>query len=91
VQETLLQAARSVHRFRGESGLYTWLHGILLNVTRTHQRRAARTVYTATPEPTEVVPGEQGRQLDAETTAAAVLAALRQLTPEHREVVVLHY
>lgn len=91
VQETLLQAARSFRRFRGESGLYTWLHGILLNVTRTHQRRAARTVYVAAPEPVEVAPADQGRQLDAEMTAAAMLAALRRLTPEHREVVVLHY
>ena len=91
VQETLLQAAKSVGRFRGESGLYTWLHGILVNVTRTHQRRAARTVYMATPEPTEVVTAEQGGHLDAEATAAAVLTALRQLSPEHREVIVLHY
>lgn len=91
MQETLLQAARSIQRFRGDSGLYTWLHGILLNLTRAHQRRSARTVYTESPEPTEVAPAEQGQHLDAETTAAAVLAALRQLTPEHREVVVLHY
>ena len=34
VQETLLQAVRSAPRFRGCSTVYTWLHGILLNLTR---------------------------------------------------------
>lgn len=34
VQETFLQALRCVGRFRGQSGLHTWLHGILLNLSR---------------------------------------------------------
>src|SRR5580658_9427052 len=32
VQETLLQAFKSAHRFRGDSEVYTWLHGILRNL-----------------------------------------------------------
>jgi RNA polymerase sigma-70 factor, ECF subfamily len=34
VQETLFQAVRSAPRFRDCSTGYTWLHGILLNLTR---------------------------------------------------------
>jgi RNA polymerase sigma-70 factor (ECF subfamily) len=34
VQETMLQSVRSAPRFRGCSTVYTWLHGILLNLTR---------------------------------------------------------
>jgi RNA polymerase sigma-70 factor (ECF subfamily) len=45
VQETLLQAVRSADRFRGRSSLYTWLHGILLNLTRHYHRDRKRLVY----------------------------------------------
>ena len=45
VQETFLQGIRSFHRFQGRSGIYTWLHAILLNVTRHHHRSRKRIVY----------------------------------------------
>ena len=38
VQDTFVEAVRSAHRFRGNSGLYTWLHSILLNLTRHYHR-----------------------------------------------------
>ena len=34
VQETLITAVKVIARFRGSSALYTWLHGILINVVR---------------------------------------------------------
>ncbi|MEP6946445.1 MAG: sigma-70 family RNA polymerase sigma factor [Acidobacteriota bacterium] len=37
-QETLLSALRSVHRFRGESGLKTWLFRIAINESRNRFR-----------------------------------------------------
>src|SRR4051812_41829933 len=45
VQETLIQALASWPRFRGESALYTWLHGILLNLCRRYHRKQKRLVY----------------------------------------------
>jgi RNA polymerase sigma-70 factor, ECF subfamily len=90
-QETFLQAARSLGRFRGESELYTWLHGILLNVVRHARRKAGRLQYTDTLDDEETTPANQGQQLDAEAASAALLAALQKLTPEHREAVVLRY
>jgi RNA polymerase sigma factor (sigma-70 family) len=42
VQETLITALKAIHRFRGGSTLSTWLHGILINVTR-HLLRALDT------------------------------------------------
>src|ERR1035438_5396948 len=45
VQDTFLQAIRSVHRFQGRSSIYTWLHGILLNLTRHYYRDRKRMVY----------------------------------------------
>lgn len=91
VQETLLQAAKSLGRFRGEAALSTWLHAILFNVARRARRQSARMVSTETTAVEQTTPAEQGDRLDDEVVAAALLAALRQLSTEHREVVVLRY
>jgi len=38
-QETFVQAALSLRRYRGESDAFVWLYGILLNVDRKRRRR----------------------------------------------------
>ncbi len=45
VQETFLQALRAERRFRNQSSVYTWLHGILLNLSRHYHRDRKRIVY----------------------------------------------
>src|SRR5437762_14158215 len=45
VQETFLQALKSAHKFRGDSAVYTWLHGILRNLCRRHLRQQKRLVF----------------------------------------------
>ena len=42
VQETFLQAFRSLDAFRGHSKVSTWLYGIAMNVTRDHLRKKTR-------------------------------------------------
>jgi len=58
VQETFVQALRSAHRFPGESAVYTWLHGILLNLCRRSYRKGRRLVL------------DEGRVLEASVPAA---------------------
>jgi RNA polymerase sigma-70 factor, ECF subfamily len=41
-QETFIRAWSGLGRFRGDSAFRTWLHGIALNVVRTHRGRLAR-------------------------------------------------
>ena len=41
-QETFIRAWRGFARFRGESTMRTWLHGIALNVIRTHHAKRSR-------------------------------------------------
>jgi RNA polymerase sigma-70 factor (ECF subfamily) len=41
-QETFVRAWRGFSRFRGESSVRTWLHGIALNVIRTHRAKRSR-------------------------------------------------
>src|SRR5690242_12062102 len=45
VQETFLQALKSTRRFRGDSVIYTWLHGILRNLSHRHRRNQKRLVF----------------------------------------------
>lgn len=91
VQDTLIVAVRSAGRFRGKSALYTWLHGILLNLTRRHHRKRKRLVYTDDlPRGEEDDPGEPSR-LDVQGASSALRQAIQKLSPRHREVIVLRY
>jgi RNA polymerase sigma-70 factor (ECF subfamily) len=92
VQDTFLQAIRSVHRFQGRSTLYTWLHSILLNLTRHYHRDRKRIVYDDELADREASPSDENpSQLDAGTASSALWQALRQLADPHREVIVLRY
>ena len=92
VQETLLQAVRSAHRFRGRSSVYTWLHGILLNLTRHYHRDRKRLVYDEELARQEPAPPEESpSRLDVELTSGALAEALARLSGSHREVLVLGF
>lgn len=55
VQETFLQALRSNSPFRGDSAVYTWLHGILRNLCFRHLRKQQRLLPNEYPfEPSAV-------------------------------------
>jgi RNA polymerase sigma-70 factor (ECF subfamily) len=92
VQETFLQAVRSAHRFGGRSSVYTWLHGILLNLTRHYHRDRKRIVYdeeSARQEP--AVAEESPSRLDVEMAAGALAEALGRLSGSHREIIILRF
>jgi RNA polymerase sigma-70 factor, ECF subfamily len=90
VQETFLQAIRSVHRFQGRSAIYTWLHAILLTLTRHHRRNEKRIVYDDELVAREMAE-ERPSQLDAVTASSALRTALQKLSDPHREVIILRY
>ena len=91
VQETFVQALKSAHRFRGDSAIYTWLHGILLNLCRRHLRKQKRLVFEEEPLLKESSPPSPVDESDRDFCAAGLAVALRKLSPEHREVIVLRY
>jgi RNA polymerase sigma-70 factor (ECF subfamily) len=92
VQDTFLQAIRSAHRFQSRSTVYTWLHAILLNLTRHYHRDRKRIVYDEALTGREItLPDETPCPLDAETASAAVLEAVHKLSWVHREVIILRY
>jgi RNA polymerase sigma factor (sigma-70 family) len=91
VQDTFLQAIRSVHRFQGRSAVYTWLHAILLNLTRHYHRDRKRIVYDDKLVVEATLLDEERNQLDARTASSVLLDALRRLSDAHREVIILRY
>jgi RNA polymerase sigma-70 factor (ECF subfamily) len=91
VQETYLQAMKSGHRFRGESAVYTWLYGILLNVCRRHYRKQKRLVLDEDRMLCAAYQNVPADELDRGITSRGLELALKKLSPVHREVIVLRY
>lgn len=93
-QETLLAAMRGIGRFRGDSGLYTWLYRILVNQCRARARKKS-----GNEQPIDLTTGVIDRTVEhnAEDAAIAagergrVSAAVAALPAAYREVVVLFY
>jgi RNA polymerase sigma-70 factor (ECF subfamily) len=92
VQETFLQAIRGVHRFGGRSTFYTWLHAILLNLSRHYHRERKRLVYDdGVAEGAVVDLGESPLSSDLEVSKGSLDEALGRLSGPHREVLELRY
>jgi RNA polymerase sigma-70 factor (ECF subfamily) len=85
-QETFLTAHRVARKFRGESSVTTWLFGIAHNECRRIARQRKL-------EPARVCFIEEHSQASQESLLIdrqALAEALTKLSPEHRDVVLLH-
>jgi RNA polymerase sigma-70 factor (ECF subfamily) len=92
VQETILQSLDSVHRFRSHSSIYTWLHAILLNLTRHYHRDRKRLIYDDSQAFCEVpAPEEPQATMDIGTAVTSLMVALNRLSAAHREVIILRF
>src|ERR1700724_2242462 len=88
-QEGFLQAWRSIHKFEGRSSFYTWLYRLTVNLAVDSLRRKGRraevelddAIPSSLPSPRANYQRNEIRQ--------HINAALAQLSPEHRAVIVL--
>ena len=88
-QEGFLKAWRSIQQFQGRSSFYTWLYSLTVNLTIDSLRRKDRRVEvelddaipSSLPSPRANYHRNEIRQ--------HINAALAQLSPEHRAVIVL--
>jgi RNA polymerase sigma-70 factor, ECF subfamily len=88
-QEGFLKAWRSIHRFEARSSFYTWLYSITMNLTIDSLRRKGRRQEVELDDAMpSFLPGPRINCERAEIREQ-VNAALAQLSPEHRAVVVL--
>jgi RNA polymerase sigma-70 factor (ECF subfamily) len=83
LQEAYLKAFASIHRFRGQASLRTWLYRIVYNVCLDQLRRRRR--HPVSPLAADAS-GESGEQADLRLSLAEALAAL---VPEERAAVLL--
>ena len=91
-QDTFVEALRSVHRFQGRSSIHTWLHSILLNLSRHYHRERKRMVYDNELAAREIaLPNDGPSQLDVEAASDEIAGALQRLSEPHREVIILRY
>lgn len=96
LQQVFTQAFRNLHRFRGESSLVTWLHGIAVRLAanqrrgRARRRRLADAYGREAPSPQSAAPDPQHR---AEVSEALVHldGALERLTEKKRTAFLLHH
>ncbi len=91
VQDTFVEAVRSIHRFREGSTLYTWLHGILINLQRNRRRKQKAWLWTHTFRTRDVAvePRRPNETMDCETTPLA--RQVHALDPLSRQIVVLRF
>ena len=85
-QETFLTMQRMVKRFEGRSGFETWLLGIAHNHCRNLARKRQRDP-ASLEDWFEMETKDHGEQV---ADRESLRCALKSLSPEHREVVLLH-
>jgi RNA polymerase sigma-70 factor (ECF subfamily) len=91
VQESFLRALESVQRFRGDSTVHTWLHGILLNLLHRLYREQKKLNLDETLAVEDVIAPAAALTVDRLSCAHQVLEAVQRLSPKHREAIVLRY
>jgi RNA polymerase sigma-70 factor (ECF subfamily) len=83
--DVFAEALASIHRYRYRGRpILAWLYGIARNVTSKHLRQAHREVGLGDVEPS-------GGSLDGRLDSLVLTTALKRLTDDQREVVVLRY
>jgi RNA polymerase sigma-70 factor (ECF subfamily) len=91
VQETLVRVVKSAKHCRESSALFPWLYGILLNVHRNHYRKQKLVLDPNEIPEIQIEDLPAGHGLDKQALAGMLLKAINELSPEHREAVILRY
>ncbi|HXJ35212.1 MAG TPA: sigma-70 family RNA polymerase sigma factor [Candidatus Eisenbacteria bacterium] len=100
VQDTFTKAYQSLDKFKGDSSFYTWVYRIAVNLCIDHQRRESRYVQVGAdaddagdelvpPSPDHLAEDEPFERARSTQIGARVTAAINELTPEHRAVILL--
>ena len=99
-QETFVKAYENLRKFKGESSFYTWLYRIVVNLAIDYRRRDRRQatvglserpaggeeLETLLPAAELSDPYQQAR---AHELGARIAAAIDELTPDHKAVILL--
>ncbi len=98
-QDTFTKAFQNLDKFKGDAAFYTWLYRIAVNLCVDHRRREAKQAEVALdtderregalPPPDGPRPDQPFERTRDTEIARRVQDAMRELTPEHRAVILL--
>ncbi len=96
-QETFFRAYRNIRSFKGGSTFYTWLYRITVNLAIDFQRRQKRGLLEFKETMEDVVEKGEGAELaddpyrdfESRELTERLLAAINELTPDHKAVIVM--
>ena len=101
-QDSFIKAWKSIGRFRGQSSFYTWIYRIIMNVTidwlRKKQVKGAGAEFDDAIQLREINPASRTvpkaealphEQMEQREIRQRIDAAIAQLTPEHRAVILM--
>lgn len=95
VQDAFMRAYEKLGKFHGESGFYTWIYRIAVNLTLSDRRKRRAPIRVSLSRSDHVDPaddsgaGDPARPLERAEQDALVHAALMELPKDHRLVVVM--
>ena len=91
-QETFLRVCKAWGGFRGDASEKTWITGIAVNICRDMMRSAWKRRVTVSDEVVGALPDNRSAsEMDRRSDRSDVMKALKKLSAEHREAVVLYY
>src|SRR5918911_3992517 len=101
-QDSFLKAWKSIKRFRAQSSFYTWIYRIVMNVTidwlRKKQVKGGGAEFDDSIQLREIDPASKTvpkadalpyKQMERQEIRARIDAAIQQLSPEHRAVILM--
>ncbi|CAN5284072.1 sigma-70 family RNA polymerase sigma factor [soil metagenome] len=97
VQDSFVNAYQSLASFKGDAEFFTWLYRIAFNAAISWRRRKRNTVSlnaavrgNPIPEPSDdALDARPGEAMERSEDEASLEEAMRKLSPEHRQVLVL--
>lgn len=94
LQEALVTAYKALPRFRGESGIYTWLYRIVVNKCRDHLR-SRRTRNQESLEPLQAVISDDRitveKNVELSDDAAYLINKVNGLEGKYRQILLYRY
>lgn len=94
LQEALVTAYRALDRFRGESGIYTWLYRIVVNKCRDHLRSRRSRKEDAVEHLPPIISDDRisiEKNLELSDDAAYLMLKINSLDRKYRQVLTLRY
>ena len=94
LQDALVTAFKALDRFRGESGIYTWLYRITVNKCRDHLRSRRSRKEDAVEHLPPLISDDRisvEKNLELSDDAAYLMAKINSLDRKYRQVLALRY